>query len=117
MLKKSPFKWKRSSLKKVPFKRKPKVVNHEEIEKLREFFFSIWNKRYHYCVICGRWLGDEPLSYMFDHILEKDKYPDLKYEEENIALLCLDCHDCKTRGIFPGTYAILIEKTKKLFGK
>lgn len=70
----------------------------EDINQMREFFMDIWNTRRHYCENCRMWLGPEPLSYMFDHLLEKNKYPDLKYKHENIMLVCLDCHDKKTRG-------------------
>lgn len=64
-----------------------------------EFFLGIWGKRKkHECENCGEWLGKEPLSYMFDHLLEKSKYPELKFEEDNIMLVCLKCHDEKTRG-------------------
>ena len=64
-----------------------------------EFFLGIWEKRKkHECENCGGWLGKEPLSYMFDHLLEKSKYPELKFEEDNIMLVCLKCHDEKTRG-------------------
>ena len=69
-----------------------------------EFFMSIWRKRRHVCEHCGKYLGKEPLSYMFDHILEKNKYPDLKYEEENIWLTCLECHDNKNRGMISEKY-------------
>ena len=69
------------------------------ISEMRDFFLQIWRKsNIHTCENCGKWLGKEPLSYMFDHVLEKSKYPELKYEEENIMLLCLECHDNKTRG-------------------
>lgn len=116
MLKRTLFsKLKKSSLKKVPFKKKPKVIDQEEIDKMRAFFLSIWSQRPHYCTICGAWLGYEPQSYHFDHILEKSKYPELKHEEHNISLLCLSCHDCKSRGIIPASYAMIIEYTKKLF--
>ena len=30
--------------------------------------------------------------------MEKQKYPELKFEEDNIQYLCLQCHDKKTRG-------------------
>lgn len=65
---------------------------------MREFFIKLWSKREHRCENCGEWLGKEPLSHMFDHTLEKSKYPELKYEEDNIMFLCLGCHDNKTRG-------------------
>lgn len=107
---------KRKPLKRTPFKRKRKEVDVQEIEKQYNFFLSIWRKRSPYCAICGRYLGREPLSYMFDHILEKSKYPALKYEESNIVLVCLDCHDKKSRGFTNDKYEELIKKVKNLFG-
>lgn len=121
MLKKSPFSClKRSPLKKTPFKKKKNTADelHEKlvaIEKMRTFFLHIWSTRPHYCTICGAGLGSEPLSYHFDHLIEKQSHPELKYEAHNISLLCLSCHDCKSRGIIPASYAMIIEYTKKLF--
>jgi 5-methylcytosine-specific restriction endonuclease McrA len=60
----------------------------------------IWKKRPHECESCGRFLGNEALSSYFDHLLEKSTYPELRYKEENIFLVCVECHDKKTRG-FP----------------
>jgi len=74
-------------------------------QKIRSnFFMSIWAKRSHKCEHCGKWLGKEPRSYMFDHLLEKSKYPKLRLEEDNILLVCLECHDNKTRGIISEKY-------------
>lgn len=71
----------------------------ENVTQMRDFFLGIWNKRKkHECENCGEWLGKEPLSYMFDHLLEKKSHPELRLEEENIMLVCLKCHDEKTRG-------------------
>ena len=107
---------KRSFLKKSPFKRKKKVVDQEEIEKMRAFFLSIWSKRPHYCSICGAYLGSEPRTYHFEHLIEKQSHPELKYEERNVELLDLGCHDMKTRGFYPESYIKKIAETKKLFG-
>jgi hypothetical protein len=82
------------------------------------FFLRIWNsKKKHNCENCGKWLGKEPLSYMFDHLLEKNKHPDLAFEEENIMLVCLECHDNKTRGFLTELVREKIERVKTLFGK
>lgn len=82
------------------------------------FFLQIWNNRKeHNCENCGKWLGKEPLSYMFDHLLEKNKHPDLAFEEENIMLVCLECHDNKTRGFITELVREKIERVKTLFGK
>ncbi len=98
---------------------KSKVV-HEigEMSEMGKFFMSIWNKKFpHKCYNCGKGLGNEPLSYMFDHILEKgiEKYKHLFLEEENICYLCLECHDNKTRGFLSDKLLQLKEKTLKLF--
>jgi len=89
-----------------------------KISELQQFFLQIWRKsNVHTCENCGKWLGKEPLSYMFDHVLEKSKYPELKYEEENIMLLCLECHDNKTRENLTDLVREKIEKVRKKFGK
>ena len=82
------------------FRHKRRPINVEGIDKRNDFFSYIWKKRDHYCENCGEWLGKEPLSYFFDHILEKSKYPSLEFNEENIQLLCMKCHDEKSRGFF-----------------
>lgn len=85
------------------------------IEKRNAFFESIWSKRPHKCVSCNKYLGKEPLSYMFDHLLEKSKYPELEFEEMNIAIVCLECHDNKTRGFPSKILQDLIKKVREKF--
>lgn len=94
-----------------------KLDNPRNISDMRDFFLQLWKKRKHECENCGKWLGNEPLSYMFDHLLEKSKYPDLKFEEENIMMVCLECHDNKTRGFLTETVIAKINAVKDLFGK
>jgi hypothetical protein len=65
----------------------------EEGNPMWEFFLSIWGKRDHKSEVSGEWLGNEALSIFFHHILEKEKYPDIKYEEDNIILLTWEEHD------------------------
>jgi 5-methylcytosine-specific restriction endonuclease McrA len=84
---------------------------------MREMFLDIWKKKSHKCENCDAYLGSEPLSYMFDHILEKSKYPDLRYEEENICMLCLDCHSDKTNSKLSDFMKEKIKKVKEIFGK
>ena len=98
------------------FTKAPKK-NNERVIIQREFFLSIWKKRPHRCENCDAHLGSEPLSYMFDHILEKSKYPDLRYEEENICMLCLDCHSDKTNCKLSDFMKEKIKKIKEIFGK
>jgi len=72
------------------------VKSDEEIRKiseLREFFSQIWSKRPHYSEVSGKWLGKEPLTIFFHHILPKEKYPQASFDEENIILLTLEEHE------------------------
>lgn len=92
------------------------VENNRQISDMNAFFLQVWkNRKQHDCENCGKWLGKEPLSYMFDHLLEKSKYPELKYEEDNIMLVCLECHDNKTRGFLTDLVRAKIEEVKKKF--
>jgi 5-methylcytosine-specific restriction endonuclease McrA len=84
-------------------------------EEMFNFFKALWNKRKHECENCGKWLGREPLSYMFDHLLEKSKYPQLTLEEDNIMFVCLQCHDEKSRGFMSEKVKERIEKVKEKF--
>lgn len=65
---------------------KPRVTGE------RELFLSIWEKRPHFCVNCGAPLGDEPKTHFFSHIKSKAAFPELRLDENNIELLCLQCH-------------------------
>ena len=67
-------------------------VDRERINKMRSFFMEIWKKRQHLSEISGLPLVGEPLSVYFHHIMPKEKYPELAYEESNIILLTLDEH-------------------------
>lgn len=70
--------------------------SEEEIRKiseLRDLFLQIWKKRSHYSEVSGKWLGKEPLTVFFHHILSKEKYPEACLDEENIILLTLEEHE------------------------
>ena len=44
-------------------------------------------------MVSGKYLGNEPLSVFFHHILPKEKYPEASLDEENIIFLTLEEHD------------------------
>ena len=75
-----------SSIKKSVVK-KPKIANPMHV-----FFMEIWKKREHVSEISGTPLGKEAMSTFFHHILPKNKYPEVAYDESNIILLTLDEH-------------------------
>lgn len=59
---------------------------------MREMFLSVWKKRKHHSEVSGAYLGSEPMSTYFHHILAKEKYPEACLDEENIILLTLEEH-------------------------
>ena len=67
-------------------------VQKTKIETMRNLFLEIWKERKHYSEVSGDYLGKEPLSTFFHHILPKSKYPELEYDKSNIILLTLDEH-------------------------
>jgi len=73
-----------------------KVEKSEEdnrnISDRNDLFLQIWEKRPHKSEVSGEYLGKEPLTIFFHHILPKEKYPEACFDEENIILLTLDEH-------------------------
>lgn len=55
-------------------------------------FKAIWSKRPHRSEVSNLYLGTEALSTYFHHILPKNKYPEIRMDEENIILLTVDEH-------------------------
>ena len=69
-----------------------KKVSDGKSHQMREFFLSYWKKMPHYSEVSGKFLGKEPRSTYFHHILPKEKYPEACFDEENIILLTLEEH-------------------------
>ena len=82
----------------------PKVYSKPKVKKgLRKtrkatgegkMFLTIWAERPHYCTNknCRKYLGEEPMAHYFAHIRSKGAKNDLRFDKENIVLLCLSCH-------------------------
>ena len=81
---KKPFKPKKKLL---AYKPKGYEAMYEDILRMRNFFLEIWKKRPHKSEVSGEYLGNEPLSTYFHHILPKNKYPEACLDEENIVIL------------------------------
>lgn len=76
------------------FPKKQKALPKSNRQKTgqKEVFAEIWNERPHYCLICNAYIP-EPLSFCFAHVKSKWVYPELKFNKENIELVCsIDCH-------------------------
>lgn len=69
-----------------------KKVGDGKTHQMREFFLLYWKKMPHYSEVSGKYLGKEPMSTYFHHILSKEKYPEACFDEENIILLTLEEH-------------------------
>jgi len=94
----------------VPLKRKaithkPKSEEQvreerEQRDKMWELFEQHWNSKPHICEQCTVKIYGENKSLYHHHLLEKgiEKYKDLKYEIDNLMLLCSDCHTSVTNG-------------------
>ncbi len=83
----------RSPLPKISKKKKEELVDViEETSKMVKFFMSIWWKKQPVSEVSGTFLGNEPLSIFFHHILPKEKYPEAEYDEENIIMLTFEEH-------------------------
>lgn len=87
-----------------------------EREKMWAFYEYLWNKiKVKKCWACGVPIYGEISSIYFDHLLEKQTYEELKYEEENIFFCCADCHNRKGNGYPHPVHAEAIEKAKQRF--
>ena len=78
--------------KKTTLSSSPRKYNVDDILVMQEFFLSIWKKKKHRSEVSNIYLGKEPMSTYFHHILPKEKYPQAKLDEDNIILLSLDEH-------------------------
>ena len=54
------------------------------ISDMNAFFLQVWAKRKHYSEVSGDYLGKEPLTIFFHHILPKEKFPQAKYDDDNM---------------------------------
>jgi hypothetical protein len=70
-----------------------KLDKHRNISDMNAFFLQVWTKRKHYSEVSGDYLGKEPLTIYFHHILPKEKFPQAKFDEDNIILLTFDEHN------------------------
>ena len=70
-----------------------KLDKSQNISDRNDFFLQIWKKRKHYSEVSGEYLGREPLTVFFHHILAKEKFPEAEYDEDNIILLTFDEHN------------------------
>jgi len=91
---------------------KAKNVHNDGHNQQKEMFINIWKKRKHHSEVSGLYLGKEPMSTYFHHILPKEKYPDACLDEENIILLTLEEHSNVENDMYK--YEEINERRKQL---
>lgn len=100
-LKKKPYKLKKSPLRKISerglIKKEEKA---EQTKKQFKLFDKLWKEQPHFCRACGNYLGEENKSIFWDHLLPKSKFDCYRFTEENLYLVCFNCHSLKESG-FP----------------
>lgn len=80
-------------MKKITEKQKKKVEERKVFQSMMlSVFMDIWHERKHISEVSGRWLGKEPLSIFFHHILPKSKYTQAALDKDNIILLTFEEH-------------------------
>jgi hypothetical protein len=79
--------------KKLDNSNRKKSTKVGQISEMQQFFLQLWKKKPHYSEISGKYLGKEPLSIYFHHIIRKSSHPELAFEEDNIILLSPEEHE------------------------
>lgn len=85
----------------------------EEQEADWVFYNKIWDTRPHVCQVCDRRLPNELSKMYMDHAIEKSAHPELRHIEENIIVVCVQCHHLKSNGFPHPRHQVLIEQAKK----
>ena len=116
---KTPLKKNSKPLKKSYLSKKPTEKALLAKEKKKEYtieqtkmFLDIWKNNPHNCQSCDKYLGEEPLSLYFDHLIEKSQRKDIALCKWNIYICCSDCHSAKTNGYPTLPHAQAIEQAK-----
>ena len=87
-----------------------KAQQSADIERMWKVFDEHWYKHWIpkganwgacQCENCGGWIPGENKTLYHHHVLPKAKYPQYKYDIQNLMLLCQDCHS-KTENGYPG---------------
>lgn len=92
-----------------------KMKTQIAIDRMWQLFLEVWEERGPYSEIDGAYLGKEPRSYMFDHLLPKETFPEVQYEKWNILMVTLDQHSNKHNGYPHPTHQEAINKAKEVY--
>lgn len=125
-----PLKRKPGSLKFTPLKRQGSMIKRKtsdrkhlvdrkdkEGDKMWQLFEEHWKSKPHICESCGTKLSGPNKTIYHDHLLEKglERYEHLKYELQNLYLVCFECHTKKGNGYPTEKHKEAIEVAKERF--
>lgn len=90
-----------------------------ETEKQWELFQEMWKELpdRKKCWSCDKPVYGQNKPLYWDHLLEKSKYPELRYEKKNLFFCCGDCHQKKNMGWPTQKHKEAIENAKLIFNK
>lgn len=74
--------------------------------------YNFWEKSNKRCSCCNSKLPKDFCTYMVDHLLEKGVYPQFSLSEDNMYIVCFDCHNKKTNGYPLEKHKIAIKEAK-----
>ena len=63
------------------------VKRNKKVRIMKDLFLEIWNERIHRCENCGL-IINEAKAHNFSHIRSKGARIDLKFNKDNIEILC-----------------------------
>lgn len=88
------------ALKSKPVPQDVKDMRKAEGEAMMELFTRHWDNSPHRCESCGCILKGENNTMYHHHLLPKGvaKYKHLRYEIDNLMLLCVQCHSAHENG-------------------
>lgn len=92
---KKPKQITRTPIRKIS-KKKASTLGERKLEQEKDwaFYLTIWDERNHICYETDQWLGTEPLTTFFHHVLPKGtrKYKKYRYAKWNIVIVSLETH-------------------------
>lgn len=103
-------------------------LKRELVQEDIKFYKDLWEKRFPVhmqaydhatyspkCQVCSKRLSTEPNLMYFHHILEKRNYPEYRHTDENIAIVCPECHSKYETN--PDMVPLLVERRRELLDK
>ncbi len=85
-----------------------------DTKELHNFMYEWWKTfgNYKHCMACNSLLPIDFSTANVDHLLPKNKYPELAFNTDNFFLVCFECHNLKEMGYPKEKHKYAIDKIK-----